>query len=91
MESTPAAEALSLQDAIAHASYLRAFMAEILAVEADKILIKAYTGSCNLFEAVYSTKLLKGRRLKIDMAQIQDAIKKENVGLTKKGGNTDSI
>ena len=72
MESTPAAEALSLQEAIAHGSYLRAVVAEIVDVDKEKIPIKAYTDSNNLFKAVYSTKLVKDRRLRIDMAQIHE-------------------
>ena len=104
VESTPAAEALSLQEAIAHGSYLRAVVAEIVDVDKDKIPIKAYTDSNNLFEAVYSTKLVKDRRLRIDMAQIQEAIQEENIELlwipgnemladilTKKGVSADSI
>ena len=62
------------------------------------------TQTNNLFEAVYSTKLVKDRRLRIDMAQIQEVIQEENIELlwipgsemladilTKKGVCADSI
>ena len=62
------------------------------------------TQTNNLFEAVYLTKLVKDRRLRIDMAQIQEAIQEENMELlwiegsemltdilTKKGVSEDSI
>ena len=62
------------------------------------------TQTSNLFEAVYSTKLVKDRRLRIDMTQIQEAIREENIELlwipgnemladilTKKGVSADSI
>ena len=42
VESTPAAEALSLQEAIAYGSYLRAVVAEMVDVDKNKIPIKAY-------------------------------------------------
>ena len=62
------------------------------------------TQTKNLFEAVYSTKLVKDRWLRIDMAQIQEAIQEEKIDLlwipgskmlvdilTKKGVSVDSI
>ena len=76
--STVAAEALSLQTAISHAIYLRAILTEMLGNESS-IPIKSYIDSNNLYQAVYSTKFVEDKRLRIDIAQIQECIKEENV------------
>ena len=102
--STIAAEGLSLQMAIAHAFFLRAVLAEITEVDMFKIPIRAYVDSRNLYEAVYSTKFVEDKKLRCDIAQIQESIEKEKVDLrwtqagsmladclTKKGVNPDPL
>jgi hypothetical protein len=79
--STVAAEALSLKMGLDHGFYLRAILAEVLAVDMFKIPIIAHIDSNNLFEAVYSTKFVEDKKLRLDIAQIQEAIAKEKVEL----------
>ena len=76
-----AAEALSLQMGLAHASYLRAVLSEMLGVDMYQIPIVASTDSNNLYQAVYSTKFVEDKKLRIDIAQIQETIEKENAEL----------
>ena len=102
--STIAAEGLSLQMAIAHAFFLRAVLAEITDVDMFKIPIRAYVDSRNLYEAVFSTKFVEDKKLRCDIAQIQESVQKEKVDLrwtqagsmladclTKKGANPDPL
>ena len=79
--STVAAEALSLKMGLDHGFYLRAILAEVLAVDMFKIPIIAHIDSNNLYEAVYSTKFVEDKKLRLDIAQIQEAIAKEKVEL----------
>ena len=102
--STIAAEALSLQMALGHSFYLRAILKEILGANGENIPIKAYIDSMNLYEAVFSTKMVEDKKLRCDIAQIQEYVDKEKVelvwtksedmladGLTKRGASTDSL
>ena len=102
--STIAAEGLSLQMAIAHAFFLRAVLAEITDVDMFRIPIRAYVDSRNLYEAVFSTKFVEDKKLRCDIAQIQESIEKERVDLrwiqagsmladclTKKGANPEPL
>ena len=95
--STIAAEALSLQAAISHGFYLKEILIEIQGVDKEDIPIKAYTDSRNLYEAVYLTKLVEDKKLRCDIAQIQENIQVENVDLmladclTKQGVNSDKL
>ena len=102
--STIAAEALSLQIGLAHASFLRAILTEMLGVDMYKIPIVASTDSNNLYQAIYSTKFVEDKKLRIDIAQIQEAVEKENAEikwveagnmiadcLTKKGAMSDML
>ena len=55
-----AAKALSLQEAVSQAIYLRAILAKII----DKVLeipIYSYVDSNNLYQAVYSTKFVEDK------------------------------
>ena len=102
--STLAAEALSLQEALSHAIFLRAILAEILDKKDQDIVITSYVDSNNLFQAVYSTKFVEDKRLRLDIAQVQECIKKDSIEvrwvqggdmladcLTKKGANPDKL
>ena len=79
--STLAAEALSLKMGLDHGFYLRAILAEVLAVDMFKIPIVAKTDSNNLYEAVFSTSLVEDKKLRLDIAQIQESVIKEKVEL----------
>ena len=90
--------------AIAHAFFLRAVLAEITEVDMFKIPIRAYVDSRNLYVAVFSTKFVEDKKLRCDIAQIQESIEKEKVDLrwiqtgsmladclTKKGANPEPL
>ena len=77
--STLTAEALSLQVTISHAIFLRAILAEILGVEDRKLPIVCNVDSNNLYQAVYSTKFVEDKRLRLDIAQIQESVETKNV------------
>ena len=87
--STVAAEALSMQMALAHSIYLRAILAETLGVEDQSIPIKAHIDSNNLYQAIISTKFVEDKRLRLDIAQIQEEIKDQQVQV--KWVNSDSM
>ena len=84
-----AAEALSMQMALAHSIYLRAILAETLGVEDRSIPIKAHIDSNNLYQAIISTKFVEDKRLRLDIAQIQEEIKDQQVQV--KWVNSDSM
>ena len=79
--STIAAEALSLLMGMDHAYYLRAILAEVLKKEQTEIKIISFIDSNNLYEAVFSTSLVEDKKLRCDIAQIQENVNKENVEL----------
>jgi hypothetical protein len=99
--STLAAEALSLQAAIDHSFYLRAILADMMQVDALSIQIIVYCDSKNLDQAVHSSKLVDDKKLRCDIAMIQESEDKEKVDvrwvpgdrmiadcLTKRGART---
>ena len=77
--STIAAEGLSLLMALDHAHYLRAILAEVLGKVQKDIQIVSYIDSKNLYEAIYSTSLVEDKKLRCDLAQIQETVNTENV------------
>ena len=102
--STLAAKALSLQEAVFHAIFLRVFLAEILGKKEQEMAITSYVDSNNLFQAVHRTKFVEDTRLRMDIAQVQESIKKDALEvrwveggdmladcLTKKGVNPNKL
>ena len=79
--STIAAEGLSLQKAIDHSYFLRAILAGILNIDQLKIPITSYIDSRNLYDAVFSTKMVEDKKLRCDIAQIAESLEKEKVVL----------
>ena len=102
--STLAAEALSLRSALDHANFLRAILAEIMQENMLEIPIISVIDSNNLLEASLSTKFVEDKKLRLDIAQIQESLSTENVtlqwietalmladSLTKNGVNSDPL
>lgn len=79
--STLAAEALSLEDCLSHAQYLRYMVAEAMKVKPTDIPIIAYTDSENLYKSLYSTSLVNDQKLRIDIGAIKQAIQEENISV----------
>ena len=42
-----------------------------------KLLIRVYVYSCNVFEAIFSMKFVKDKKLHCDIAQIQESMEKK--------------
>ena len=90
--------------ALDHGHFLRAILAEIMNAEMKSIPMIAHVDSKNLYEAIRSTKFVEDKKLRLDIAQIQEAVVTENVEikwvptgdmiadcLTKRGVKSDKI
>ena len=71
VRSTLAAEALSLQEGIEEAVYIDTIIHELMNVH---VPINAYVDNQSTVDAVYSTKMVDDRRLRIDIAAIKEEI-----------------
>jgi hypothetical protein len=78
VNSTLAAETLSLNEGVGHAVYLR----EILTTLTGRVLdITAYCDNKSIIDSLQSTKLVNDKNLRIDMAKTKDFVELENVNL----------
>ena len=76
VRSTIAAEALSLLEGIEDAVYLRQLLNEIYPCQSN-ILIDAVVDNKSVIEAVYSTKSVDDKRLRIDISALKEYISGE--------------
>ena len=76
VKSTLAAETLALQDGLDDAFYIMELYQFILG---EKIGITAITDSLSLYNAVYSSKVVEEKRLRIDISSIKELIEKKVV------------
>lgn len=83
VRSTIAAEALSLQEGLEAGYYYRTMVEEILGVRYKTIPIIAYTDIKSVIEAVFSTKLVDDKRLRIDIAAIREFITANDINQIK--------
>ena len=85
VKSTLSAETLALEEGIEACFMLKSILCEILGFcEKDKILpIECTTDNKSLLEAVYSTKTLTEKRLKVDICVIREMIAKGEVHSVK--------
>ena len=81
--STIAAKALSLQEGLEAGFYYRTIVEEILGIPSKTIPITAYTDNKSVIEAVFSTKLIDGKRLRVDIAAIREFLKTNDIRQTK--------
>ena len=65
--------------ALSHAVFLRAVLAETLGVDEIAIPIYSYIDSNNLHQAIISTKFVEDKRLRLDIAQIQECVAEHKV------------
>jgi hypothetical protein len=70
--SIVAAETLSLQMALSPGIFRRAVLSEILEVKGKRIPIVVYIDSNNLYQAMYSSKFVDDKRLRMYVAEIQE-------------------
>ena len=83
VRSTIAAEALSLQEGLEAGFYYRTMVEEILGVPSKSIGITAYTDNKSVIEAVFSTKLVDDKRLRVDIAAIQEFLETNDINKIK--------
>lgn len=82
VNSTMAAETLAMVKALDAGFLIASLVGELLHEEKKKIQVEAVTDSEALYESAYSTKSLKDRRLRIDMAIIREYIIKNGCVMT---------
>ena len=79
VRSTIAAEALSLQEGLEAVFFYRTMVEEILGIPNKTIPITAYTDNKSVIEAVFSTKLVDEKRLRVDIAAIREFLKTNDI------------
>lgn len=83
MRSTLAAEALSLQGGIEEAVYIKSMLQEVLGNAKTELPIVAYVDNKSVVEALYSTKMVGDRRLRIDIAAIKQSLARKEVAVVR--------
>ena len=79
VRSTIAAEALSLQEGLECSYYYRKIVEDITGVPPRTIPIVAYIDNKSVIEALHSTKLVDDKRLRVDIAAIQESLEKNDI------------
>ena len=79
VRSTITAEALSLQEGLEAGFYYRTMVEDILGIPNKTIPITAYTDNKSVIEAVFSTKLVDDKRLRVDIAAIREFLKTNDI------------
>ena len=79
VRSTLAAETLSLQEGLETAYYYRQMVEEILGLESKTIPIEAYIDNKSVIEAILSTRMVDDKRLRVDVAAIQELLKLHDI------------
>ena len=77
--STIAAEALSLQEGLECGFYYRKIIEDILGISNKTIPIIAFVDNKSVIEAVYSTKLVDNKHLRVDIAAISESLLRNEV------------
>ena len=101
VNSTLAAEALSLLQCLGTAEYIRYILAEAMKLKPSLIPIYSFIDNNDLHNSLHSTSLVSDKKLRIDIASIKQTMSEENVSvywlrssdmladcLTKKGADT---
>ena len=90
VRSTLAAEMLALQEGIEDGCYLRQMLAEVLNLEI-RIPLIVYCDCRSVIDAVYSTKLVDDRKLRIDIGAVREALKRGEVTSVQWCPGTDQL
>lgn len=104
VRSTIAAEALSLCEAVEDAIFLNHILTEISVVKVP-VKIHAFVDNRDVVDAVYSTRSVDDKRLRIDISSLKEFILNEEIssirwcpgsiqlanGMTKQGAKVDSL
>ena len=79
VRSSLAAEALSLQEGLEDAIYMKHLLCELLSLPATCLPIFSFVDSKGLVEAVHSTRLVDDKRLRINIGAIKDSLAKHEI------------
>ena len=79
VRSTITGEALSLQKGLESRYYYRKTIENILGLPSISIPIIAYVDNKSVIEAVYSTKLVDNKHLRLDIAAISESLSTNDV------------
>lgn len=105
VNSSTAAEALSLVETISEAIFVKAMLKEMLGNECDQIPIEVFTDSKNVEKALSSTGMVEDPRLRVDIASMKESLENGEVAkvvhvsgkemiadcLTKKGASAQNL
>ena len=106
-QSTLAAEALAMRDALDEVIYLGSIITELCCnnCRVNELSVVAYTDNKSLHENLHSMKQVREKRLRTDMAEIRRMLNADDIqriirlptklqlanALTKRGTNTDML
>lgn len=79
VKSTLAAEMLSLSEALDHAIYLKQIIMELTGADNESIPVEALVDNKSVEDAIYSTKSVDDKRLRIDVGSIKEMLNKKEV------------
>ena len=105
VKSTLAAETLALLDGVEASILFSSIIAEVLNLGENRPIVKCYVDNRSLVEAVYSTKVLEDKLLRINMAVLRDLLSRRELheiiwvqtscqladALTKRGANAEPL
>ena len=81
VRSTLAAEMLSLEEGLEASFYYRHMLEDILGFEQKTIKIEAYVDNKSVIEALLSARMVEDKRLRVDVAAIQESLKLQDFNL----------
>ena len=79
VRSTIAAETLSLQEGLECSFYYRKMIEDIFGISNKTVPIVAYVDNKSVIQAVYSTKLVDDKRLRVDIAAISESLARNEI------------
>ena len=79
VRSTLAAEMLSLQEGLEASVNYRQMLEDILGIKSKSIQLEAYDDNKSVIEAILSTRMVEDKRLRVDVAAIQELLKLHDI------------
>ena len=79
VRSTLAAEMLSLEEGLEASIYYRHMLEDVLGLETRTIKIEAFVDNKSVIEALLSTRMVEDKRLRVDVAAIQESLKLHDI------------
>ena len=79
VRSTLAAEMLSLEEGLEASVYYGQMLEDILEIKSKSIQTEAYVDYKSVIEAILSTRMVEDKRLRVDVAAIQELLKLHDI------------